>query len=502
MLQDRANPQERLMIRRVLAVVLTVSAISSTVVSGQDNTTPLAFPDTLAGRRLQAYFDAYAGGTDDAIRDFQQKHGRPGSPAIETRIAKAKKFRKTWGVLTPRIILFSGERMLNVLSENVEEKKWFRCELRLERTEPYWFKGVALYPATGPELCIQSHGTKDLAEAVARFQMAARVPALAVGTIRGNEIETAVAGVRRFDAAEAVEKDDRFHLGSVTKSITATLIGRLVEQELLSWGSTLGELLPDIEMRPEYRDVTVEELLQHRSGLPKFSSTDEFRAATEGSKLNERTAFAAAALKIKPVVEPHKEYRYSNAGYGIAGLLAERASGRTWEELLEKEVFQPLGMRNAGFGWPAALSRKDQPFGHRMKEDGSLQLQELGKQGLTKAAAPAGDVHCSIHDFARYASFHLQALRGCDGVLKAETIKRLHTPIPGSSSGFSYAGGWFIQHVRIPERHTHGGSGGSFLAVVVLEPDSNIGVVVAANARQVTELNTIADSLLDWLRSS
>ena len=491
--------------RRMLLEMLLLAVVNLGTACGaaaaQEASSP-DFPDTLAGRRMQAFFEAYAAGTDDALRGFQEDHGRPAPGAVESRIASGAKFRARWGVLTPRLILFSDERRLNVLAENVADKTWMRCELLLEKDPPHWFGGIGLYPATGPELYIQSHDTQELAAAVRRFQVAAEVPALAVGTIRGDVIQTAVAGTRRLGEDEPVAADDRFHLGSITKSITATVIGRLIEQERVDWDNTLGELLPDIEMRPEYRDVTVEELLQHRAGLPFFPSTHDFRNLVKGSPGDERVAFAAAALQqLEPVVQPRQQFQYSNAGYAIAGLIAERVSDRTWEELAATEIFAPLGMSTAGLGWPAIAERPDQPWGHQVGEDGVLRPQQLGQLGLTAPSTPSGDVHCSIEDFARFAQLHLQGIRGRDGVLRAATIQRLHRAVPVESKGFSYAAGWFVEPQRAHPRHGHGGSAGWFLAEMFLEPDSNIGVVVAANQRSVIELRTIADSLLDWLRS-
>ena len=93
---------------------------------------------------------------------------------------------------------------------------------------------------------------------------------------------------------------------------------------------------------------------------------------------------------------------------------------------------------------------------------------------------PAGNVHCSIEDFARFAAFHLQGLRGHDGLLKAATVRRLHTPPKDIDS--DYACGWHVGKTDEGEAmYWHGGGSGIFVAHVTLYPDSNLAIVMATN---------------------
>jgi CubicO group peptidase (beta-lactamase class C family) len=272
--------------------------------------------------------------------------------------------------------------------------------------------------------------------------------------------------------------------------MTATMIGRLVELGHLDWEDTIGEVLRDMDVREEYRQVTVEQLLQHRSGLDGYlifdDAEDERLLNLTGTPTQQRAAFVAEVLLSDPIAPAGAEMNYSNAGYTVAGLMAERASGRSWEELVRTYVLEPIGMTHSGFGWPATETSLDQPRGH-FREDGSFRAQGLDEYPLGHYLAPAGNVYCSIDDMARYAQIHLAGLSGEDGVLKAETIRRLHTPPDKASAGEtardpSYACGWaIVESAETGLVHSHSGSAGTFFATIELYPRENRAIVIAMN---------------------
>ena len=123
-----------------------------------------------------------------------------------------------------------------------------------------------------------------------------------------------------------VAATDPFHLGSVTKSVTATLIGKLVEQGVLSWNTRLGDVLTDVEIRDGYDAVTLEHLLHHRAGLPSYTNGPPEGATPvrdyHGSPTEIRAAFVSDLLKRAPIGRPGESFQYSNAGYALAGYMA------------------------------------------------------------------------------------------------------------------------------------------------------------------------------------
>lgn len=137
-----------------------------------------------------------------------------------------------------------------------------------------------------------------------------------------------------------------------------------------------------------------------------------------------------------------------------------------------------MSFAQPGFAGRQPRNRPNQPLGH-VGTPPSLNVQDSCEDLYGEDYyGPAGSVHCSIEDLARYAAFHLQGLRGMDGVLKTETVRRLHTPLPGEH----YMGGWVVNKEDGGERRDgHEGTAGTFFAMVQLYPNENLAVVAAAN---------------------
>lgn len=218
------------------------------------------------------------------------------------------------------------------------------------------------------------------------------------------------------------------------------------------------------------------------SGIPTMPSTGEFAGPPETwssrSSAEARDAFVRQVLQEEPV-KPG-EYEYSNAGFVVLGYMAERASGKSWEELTDDLLFKPLNMAKAGFGWPATEARPDQPYGHLGNTVQEIDGWVLGEINY---AGPAGNIHCSIEDLAKFVMLHLKGLKGDNSLLQTKTIQRLHTPV---FAGHRYAGGWGSSYTDEGEvLYGHFGSSGTFLSMVAIYPESDLGIVAAANCGQV-----------------
>jgi CubicO group peptidase (beta-lactamase class C family) len=348
-----------------------------------------------------------------------------------------------------------------------------------------WLLAAAVATAAVPAP-VAASGASNLRSAVERARARSGAPAVAAAIVRrGTITEVAVVGERWVGSGQAVERADAFHIGSITKSMTATMIAALVQKELLAWDITVGDILFDMDMLAEYRDVTLEELLQHRGGFAPYRYVDEKGEkrlpSFRGGATLQREAFVSEVLMSQPEVTPHARMHYSNAGYVVATYMAERVSARSWEELIREQLFDVSGMKSAGFGWPATPAQPGQPWGHYVEAD-TLRPQEPGDYGVPAYLAPAGDVHCSIEDLARYAILHLRGLAGRDKVFDANTIRRLHAAPPAPRDEIRYAAGWaIVESADVGEVHTHSGSAGTFFATIELYPQYQAALVLATN---------------------
>jgi len=197
-------------------------------------------------------------------------------------------------------------------------------------------------------------------------------PALAVVVVKGGVVcDRGAVGVRKHGETVAVTTNDLFHIGSCTKSMTATVAGILIEEGKLRWDTTISEVFPELKdsMDPQYKNVTLEQLLQHRGGVPGAPPPDAWKRAWEqkGTPTQQRYEFIRAILQKPPEAPPGSKCIYSNQGYSIVGAMLEKITGTPWETLMSQRLFKPLKMNSAGFGAPGTKDQLDQPWGHTRK---------------------------------------------------------------------------------------------------------------------------------------
>jgi CubicO group peptidase (beta-lactamase class C family) len=329
----------------------------------------------------------------------------------------------------------------------------------------------------------ETGATRDLSPLIAPIVERHKLPGMVAAVVQGDEpVALGAAGVRRKGSPERVTVGDRFHIGSCTKSMSATLLAMLVEEGKLSWTTTLAQTFPDLaeSMHPDYRSVTLEQLLSHRAGMPKGLDRGGLWARLRlhrGRPTEARRLLLEGVVAQAPASEPGTEYLYSNAGYAAAGHMAEEVTGASWEELMRKRLFAPLGMTTAGFGAPGRGKVLDEPRGHRRSGD---PVEPGPRADNPPAIGPAGTVHCSLGDWAKYIRLHLRGARGDAPMLGPATFDKLHTPRGDEPK---YALGWLVVERRWGggEVLTHAGSNTMWFAVSWLAPKRDFAVLVACN---------------------
>lgn len=329
----------------------------------------------------------------------------------------------------------------------------------------------------------------DLASRLEPIRAKHDLPALAALVTTSDEtVAIGAVGVRQVGDETPVATEDLWHLGSCTKSMTGTLAAVLVEQGKIGWDTTVGDVFceefPNIN--PGYLAVTLEQLLCHRAGVPNAPPPKAWAAARKqtGSVRAQRTAFVRAVLAAPPAHEAGTQFEYSNQGVTIAGAMLERAAGgddTTWERLVTGLVFQPLGITTAGFGAPGTSDVVDQPRGHIQGPIPGAPLQPAAPGPFSDnppAISPAGRVHMSMEDWARYVREHLRGREGESSLLPQEAFEHLHT----DPFGGSYGMGWGLAE-RSWGGHviTHNGSNTMWFCVVWAAPEKGFAVLVATN---------------------
>ena len=310
--------------------------------------------------------------------------------------------------------------------------------------------------------------------------------------VDGKIVDSAVDGERKIGSGVPLEIGDRWHLGSVTKSITATMIARLVEAGQMQWSDSIGSSFRDASIHEDWKPVTLRQLLTHTAGAPaNFSvwvALEQPALGLESTKARRKAVLNV--LAFKPPLPPGEKFAYSNVGYTIAGAMAEEATGVTWEALVRREVFTPLKLANSGFGPPKSSAEKiEQPRGHHASFFGG-KTSASDDDDNTPIIGPAGIIHMTLSDLCTFATEHLRGNLGAGELLSAETFKLLHQPERGS-----YACGWVKKEPDEKIPHTtywHNGSNTMWYALVVFIPETKSVVAITSNDGDIAKAEAAA----------
>jgi CubicO group peptidase (beta-lactamase class C family) len=307
-------------------------------------------------------------------------------------------------------------------------------------------------------------------------------PAMAVVLVRNGQVAEIVAvGKRSADSSVAVTAADGWHMGSLTKAMTATLAGVLVEDGVIDWDTTPQEIWSEsaAQLHADFRNITLRQLLSHTSGMKR---DDEFSAAQDGAPgtLMEKRRQWAAHVLGQAAQFSAGEFHYSNVGYVVAGAMLEARGGASWEILLTDRVFAPLGMTHTGFGAPGTPGQIDQPLGHRSLSRGFSPVDPGSSDAnIPAAVGPAGSVHTTLDDYARFMLTHIDGARGTPNLLNVESFRVLHEARTGG-----YSLGWgtasSLQTLNAPGLQ-HTGTIGLWFSLVWLAPTLDTGLMIAVN---------------------
>lgn len=341
---------------------------------------------------------------------------------------------------------------------------------------------------------------QELRELIENNRKTWKTPGLAVAVIKEGELLFAEGfGLRDQAAKLPVTAETLFAIGSSTKAFTAASLAMLVEQDKLDWDQPVQPLLPGFELRDTFasQQMTVRDLLTHRSGLPRhdltwYDSSQSRQELFQGLKY------------LEPTASFRNRFQYQNLMYMSAGLLLEKLSGQSWENFVEKQIFGPLGMQRSSTHLEQRLRDPDYSLGYQLVKE---QPKLIPARNID-AIGPAGSINSSIQDMAKWLAFQLGDGKLADKqLLQRSSLDEMHAPqMVVASSGTAespymlYGLGWFIQPYRGHTLIQHGGNIDGFTAMVALLPEKQSGLVILSNLNgdplPTLLMNSINDRLL------
>jgi CubicO group peptidase (beta-lactamase class C family) len=316
-----------------------------------------------------------------------------------------------------------------------------------------------------------------LAELLAPIRARYNLPALAATIVTTDgALDLAATGVRKAGTSVLATTEDLWHLGSCAKAMTALLAGTFVAEGKLAWDDKVVAFFPEmVEQLPApMREVTIAQLLSHHAGLTE-NYPRELAGRLAGPIIAQRRTVAEWML-TSPAQAPGR-HRYSNGGYVVVGAILEKLGGASWEELMRARVFAPLGMESAGFGGTGTAGEIDQPWPHLA--DGTPTPSNGPAMDNLPYMGPAGTMHCSMADWAKFLADQMRGGSGQAALLPASIYAAMQTPAGKSNYGF----GWIIVSRRWARGKmlSHAGTNTMNYAASWLGPRCGYGVLVCCN---------------------
>lgn len=309
------------------------------------------------------------------------------------------------------------------------------------------------------------------------------VPCLGYIVFTADEVlDKGVAGFRKYRTRDSATVNDRFYIGTNTFAFTSWIAAKLVESGKIKWTTTYTELFPQNKAKvlPEFREVALKDLLSNQSGLAPYNNVNDFAYVPmfPNDIVSQRRDFSFWLLQ-RPGLDANRKNKtvISTVGYGVAAAMLEKASGMSWEKMLEEYINKPLGI-SAKTGWPNKISEQ-QPWGHWSRY-GPLSPEPPDTWvKVYPPIIPATDININLTDYARFLQEHLRGLRGEKAYLSKRTFDLMHFGLP------DYSLGWQNASMGNDRVSYHTGESQLFMTYVELIPEKNIGILVVGNSGEL-----------------
>jgi CubicO group peptidase (beta-lactamase class C family) len=305
------------------------------------------------------------------------------------------------------------------------------------------------------------------------------VPGVALGLYIDGREHLVGFGITSVENPLPVTADTLFQIGSTTKTVTGTIIMRLVEQGALNLDEPVRTYLPELQLKDKATEktVTTRHLLTHMGGWVG----DFFRETGNGD--DNLARYVAEMAGLPQIVPVNTIWAYNNAGFGLAGRLIEVITGRPYEAVAQELVLDPIGMDNSFF-FPADVISRRFAVGHRVDaEQGPVVLRPWA---LARSAHAVGGLCSSARDQMRYARFHLGDGTAANGqrLLSAATMAAMQTPQCPANLGRQVGLGWLLKDYGTAWAVMHGGATKGQLSAFLMVPSRGFAITVLTNAEE------------------
>lgn len=339
-------------------------------------------------------------------------------------------------------------------------------------------------------------------------------PSFAVAVIEKDKVIYAKGfGYSDYENKIAADANTLYAIGSCTKAFTSGILGQLREDDKLTFDDSPIKHIPEMRFHNDELNagVNIKDIMCHRTGLPRHDLSWYLFPTFNRDSLIQRIEFQ------EPFTGLREQWYYNNFMFLTQGVIAERITGKSWEENIKTRFFEPLGMDRSNASIAELEKSTNAAIGYELKKDSTLKKMDYYK---IAAMAPAGSINSSVNEMSNWVMTWINGGKYGDQeilpegflseAISPQMVVSSNTPdpkYPDMHMGM-YGYGWMMSSYKSHYRVEHGGNIDGFSASTAFFPTDSIGIVVLTNqdGSSVPYLvrNTIADQILglnptDWI---
>lgn len=336
----------------------------------------------------------------------------------------------------------------------------------------------------------------------------------AVAVVNQNKVLYAKGfGYRDYEKKLPVTPNTLFAIGSCSKAFTSLLIGLLEKEGNLKLDNPAREYLPGLKFfnNDMNNGITVRDMMCHRSGLPRHDYSWYLFNTSSRDSMMQRIQYQ------EPTAPNRQRFQYNNFMFLAQGVIAEKLTGKTWEENIREKIFLPLGMTSSNTSIPELKKSAEPSLGYTVYKDSLIKKTDYYD---INAMSPAGSINSSVNEMAKWVMCWINGGKHngkelfpasyIKEAMSSQMIANSMLPTKEKPDIYfaNYGFGWFLGSYRGHYRVEHGGNIDGFSASTSFFPADSIGIIVLTNQNgsAITGLvrNSIADRILkekpiDWL---
>ena len=340
---------------------------------------------------------------------------------------------------------------------------------------------------------------------------ATKAPGFAVAIVEGDKVIYSKGfGYRDYENEIPMDANTLLAIGSSSKAFTCSILGQLRQEEKISFNDSPIKYISELRFYNEDLNsrIIIQDLMSHQTGIPRHDFSWYLFPTYSKDSLIQRIQYH------EPFTGLRQQWHYNNFMFLTLGVIAERITGKSWEDNIRERFFQPLGMKRSNVSIEELEKSSNAAVGYELKKDSIISKMDYYR---IAGMSPAGSINSSVNEMSNWLitwinkgkfkgeqilpEYYVTEAMSSQAVINASLPRKDFPDLHLANYGY----GWVISSYRGHYRVEHSGGIDGFSANVAFYPSDSIGIVVLTNqngsAVPSFVRNTVADRMLGTKRT-